>query len=166
MISPPRNFSTNGMQWPEMAAALPEDEVEKAFPDEEACRSRLVEVRWPDGVTCFKCGSYGVGFLKKRSLYYCQECQYQFSARVGTIMHNSNLSLLVWFRSVELIAKYGSPMLHLSLFRITSDELGRRLGISYVSARKLRFAVTEDLQRPESLLRDCVCGHATSAPQE
>ena len=89
MTSPTRIFSTNGMPWPEMAAALPEDGVEEAFPDEEACRSRLVAVRWPDGVTCPKCRAHEVGFLKKRSLYHCQKCQYQFSARVGTIMHNS-----------------------------------------------------------------------------
>ncbi|MGB8364404.1 MAG: transposase [Rhizomicrobium sp.] len=33
---------------------------EKAFPDEDACDAYLVVHRWPDGVSCPRCGYTGL----------------------------------------------------------------------------------------------------------
>ncbi len=81
---------------------------EKAFPDEDACDAYLVAHRWPDGVSCPRCGSVNVYELKTRPWHWeCPDCRqggaYRFSDITGTIFENTNMDLRQWFRVIHLM---------------------------------------------------------------
>ena len=49
-------------------------EFQKKFQTEEDCRKRLIELRWPDGFMCPRCGEKEHYDLPKRRLYQCKGC--------------------------------------------------------------------------------------------
>ncbi|HEX3664407.1 MAG TPA: IS1595 family transposase [Rhizomicrobium sp.] len=81
---------------------------EKAFPDEVACDNYLIAHRWPDGVSCPRCGSDNVYPLKTMEFKWeCPDCReggaYRFSHLVGTIFENTKVNLREWFRVIHLM---------------------------------------------------------------
>jgi transposase-like protein len=94
---------------------------------EEVATAFFVQVRWPNGVCCPRCGSMNVLYLPNQRRWKCREkhpCA-QFSAKVGTIFEDSPLGLDKWFVAIWCItnAKNG----------ISSCELSRALGITQKS---------------------------------
>lgn len=83
-------------------------------------------MRWPDGVTCPRCGCSEVSFITTRRIWKCKGCRRQFSIKVGTIFEDSPLSLDKWLAAMWLImgAKNG----------ISSHEVGRALGVTQKTA--------------------------------
>src|SRR6478736_3469205 len=82
-------------------------ELEAAFPIEDACCEYFVARRWPDGVTCPRCGSHEVGRLKSAKWKWrCSTCgkggTYHFSHIAGTVLENTKLPLRYWFRLLHL----------------------------------------------------------------
>ena len=70
-------------------------ELFKRFPDNESAEDFFIKVRWPDEVTCPRCGSTNVkerakGKIKSRR-WICREsdCKFTFSAKTDSILHNS-----------------------------------------------------------------------------
>jgi len=86
----------------------------------------MVRLRWPDGVTCPRCGSKEHSFLSTRRLWKCKGCKRQYSVKVGTIFEDSPLGLDKWLAAIWLItnAKNG----------VSSCEIARALGITQKSA--------------------------------
>ncbi len=103
-------------------------EVTKKFADKQACLDYLAQMRWPNGITCLKCGVIGDEQFRKfttnettrkrfsvkkqkvvtvkvpsRSLYECKGCGYQFAATTGTVFHDTHLDLTKWFMAIALI---------------------------------------------------------------
>jgi transposase-like protein len=80
---------------------------EKAFPDEAACDKYLVAHRWPEGVTCPRCGSDRAYPLSAAFKWECPACReggaYRFSHLVGTIFENTNMDLRQWFRVIHMM---------------------------------------------------------------
>src|SRR5882762_7685882 len=83
-------------------------EFEVQFPHEDACKAYLARNRWPNGVSCPRCGNDKVNELA--TMPYKWECSvcavgnsYRFSVLVGTIFENTNKSLREWFRVVHLM---------------------------------------------------------------
>src|SRR5438552_6377130 len=81
---------------------------EKAFPTERACDDYLIAHRWPDGVSCPRCGSANVYPLKTMELKWeCPDCReggaYRFSHLVGTVFENTNKPLRDWFRVIHMM---------------------------------------------------------------
>lgn len=79
---------------------------EKAFPDEEACKGYLAKHRWPEGVSCPRCGAAEVYELTRAFHWQCKECSthgYRFSVLVGTIFQNTNKPLRDWFRVIHIM---------------------------------------------------------------
>jgi transposase-like protein len=74
-------------------------ELESRFPDEEACRSYLFALRWPQGFLCPRCGARQA-WAMSRGLWLCQHCRAQVSVTAGTIFQDSHLPLTVWLRAV------------------------------------------------------------------
>jgi len=112
-------------------------EAIKQFSDPRFAHDYLVSIRWPDGVTCPRCGCDRVAFLSTRRIFKCKGCKKQFSAKVGTIFEDSPLGLDKWFTAYWLIvnAKNG----------ISSCELARSLGVkqdtAWHMAHRIRFAI-------------------------
>jgi hypothetical protein len=68
------------------------------FADAVNCREFLVARRWPDGVTCPRCGSKDVQFEELWCRWQCRgkhEAR-RFTMRTGTIMEDSPISLDKW----------------------------------------------------------------------
>jgi transposase-like protein len=116
------------------------------FGTEEACIAHLQAARWPDGVRCVKCNGERISIYdtkgktgKKRHLYECMDCHYQFSVTVGTIFHDSHIGLTKWFIAIRLMvsAKKG----------ISAKQLQRELAVSYETAwymaHRIRVAMKE-----------------------
>ena len=69
------------------------------FFTEEACRTHIEALRWPDGYMCAKCGNHK-GWKTKRGLSVCSTCQYQQSPLAGTIFQDSHIPLRIWFQAI------------------------------------------------------------------
>jgi transposase-like protein len=99
----------------------------------------MVDMRWPKGVTCPRCGSAKVGFISTRQTWQCKECatKRQFSVKVGTIFEDSPIKLDKWLCAMWLIsnAKNG----------ISSYEIHRSLGVTqktgWFMLQRLRLAL-------------------------
>jgi transposase-like protein len=73
-------------------------EFERRFATAEACRAYLVQLRWPDGFRCPKCGAgkaWPVGTLLE-----CVACGRQTSVTAGTIFQGTRTPLPTWFRAM------------------------------------------------------------------
>jgi hypothetical protein len=70
------------------------------FADAVNCREFLVARRWPNGVTCPRCGSKDVQFDELWCRWKCRcpskHDARQFTLRTGTIMEGSPISLDKW----------------------------------------------------------------------
>src|SRR4051812_47655703 len=96
------------------------------FSDPDTCLSYFVRLRWPNGITCPRCGSEKHSFLSTRRMWTCKTCRKQFSAKVGTVFEDSPLPLDKWLIAIWLIANAKNG--------ISSYELHRALGITQKSA--------------------------------
>jgi transposase-like protein len=111
-------------------------ELETRFATEAACREYLVQLRWPDGYSCPRCGcerAWAVGHRLE-----CGQCHYQVSVTAGTIFHGSRKPLRQWFRAIWYVTSQKNGASALGLQRV--------LGLgSYVTAwswlHKLRRAM-------------------------
>ena len=121
---------------------VPETALEaiRYFGDPDNCHSFMVKMRWPNGITCPRCGSEKIGKLVlPRRIWNCGGCKKQFSAKVRTIFEDSPLGLDKWLPAVWLIvnAKNG----------ISSCELARSVGVTQKTAwfmlHRIRLALHE-----------------------
>lgn len=83
-------------------------QFEAMFPDDDACKTYLMNQRWPGGVCCPRCASVHVYEMKSQPFKWeCMDCgestSYRFSVLVGTIFENTNKSLREWFRVIHLM---------------------------------------------------------------
>src|SRR6266478_9597229 len=92
------------------------------------CREYLVARRWPNGVTCPRCGSHDVLFLEKYNRWHCREkhAAPQFTLKTGTIMEDSPIGLSKWLAAMWQIVNCKNG--------ISSYEVHRAIGITQKSA--------------------------------
>jgi len=46
------------------------------FPDEDAARAWFERARWPDGPTCYHCGTVGkAAYMPKTKFWHCKACK-------------------------------------------------------------------------------------------
>ncbi len=100
-------------------------ESREAFSTQEQCERHLRDARWPDGVTCPRCGSKRVTYMDSRRKWQC-ECRYRFSVTAGTIFHKTYVDLPRWLMAIWLVCH--SPK------GISSAQLRRELGVTYKTA--------------------------------
>jgi transposase-like protein len=111
------------------------------FADPANCREYLVARRWPDGVTCPRCGSKNVLFLENYNRWYCREKHEapQFTLKTGTIMEDSPIGLDKWLMAMWMIVNCKNG--------VSSYEIKRGLGITQKSAwfldHRIRLALSE-----------------------
>lgn len=115
------------------------------FTDESKAREHLEAIRWPNGVVCVHCG--GVEQIKpltgkgvRAGLYYCNDCEGQFTATVGTVFEKSKVPLNKWVLAFHLVCA--------SKKGISSHQLHRMLGVTYKTAwfmtHRIREAMTSE----------------------
>ena len=84
-------------------------EAIKYFSDPDRALDYMINVRWPDGVTCPHCiketGEIHnrISFLSTRRIWKCKECKKQFSVKVGSVMEDSPLKIEIWLAAFWLV---------------------------------------------------------------
>lgn len=102
-------------------------ELIEYFDSEQKCTEYLALLRWNGSPSCPYCQSERVNELKgKTKRYKCYGCRKQFGVRVGTIFHDSKLSLRKWFIAIYLFTAHKKG--------ISSHQLSRDLKITQKSA--------------------------------
>src|SRR2546430_17052189 len=121
-------------------------DITKEFSEEEACLDYLEKLRWPQGVTCVKCGEKKISRIltrgktgKPRHLFQCLACRAQFTVRSGTIFRDSHLPLTSWFKAIALVC--GSKR------GVDVPRLMRELDVQYRTASYLLTRIRRALQR-------------------
>jgi transposase-like protein len=113
-----------------------------AFTDDNAAREAMEAVMWPHGARCPRCQSLErIGKVSGKSaragLYYCGQCERQFTVTVGTIFERSKVPLSKWWLAVHLMASSKKGM--------SAHQLHRMLGVTYKTAwfreRRIRAAM-------------------------
>lgn len=99
--------------------------IEK-YGNEDKCRAYLETLRWPDGVTCPRCGSQSISRYRDKYVFDCNSCRYQFSVTAGTIFHDSHLPLWKWFLATYLMCE--------SKKGVSANQVKRALSVSYKTA--------------------------------
>lgn len=92
-------------------------ELEARFSTEEACRSYLFQLRWPDGFCCPRC-KQRKGWPVREALYECGSCGYQVSVTAGTIFEGTRKPLVMWFRAIWWVVTQKNGASALGLKRV------------------------------------------------
>lgn len=108
------------------------------FGDEQTCRNHFKSQRDAQGVICKKCGHPHHYWKKDKWSYECKSCKFRTSLRSGTIMQNSNLPFLVWYRAMFLMSTTKKGF--------SAKEIQRQLGLKryepvWAMVHKLRKAM-------------------------
>ncbi len=115
-------------------------ELIEFFSTEDKCEDYLAQLRWNGKPQCPHCGHdekvYVLNLADNRKRYKCSDCRKKFSVRVGTIFHDSKISLRKWFIAIYLITAHKKG--------ISSHQLARDLKITQKTAwfvlQRVRFA--------------------------
>ena len=74
------------------------------FGSEESCRYHFKSEREKQGVVCKKCGNTTHYWKQDKWSFECKSCRFRTSLRSGTIMENSNLPFLTWYKAMFLMS--------------------------------------------------------------
>jgi transposase-like protein len=114
-------------------------DVINLFDTDEKCREILVRLRWPGGVECPRCKMPAVELATAKQLFYCKDCDYQFTVTASTIFNDSHLPLQKWFLATLLLCEARKGM--------SANQIKRTLGVSYKTAwylcHRIRAAMNE-----------------------
>lgn len=100
------------------------------FQNDDACLTRIMEVRYGLRHVCEKCGKEASFHkLAERRAYSCAQCGDHVYPCAGTIFQDSRTSLQVWFYAIYLFiaTRHG----------VSGKELQRTLGVTYKTAWRM-----------------------------
>ena len=105
---------------------------------EEQCHAALIEMRWPEGLVCPKCGGRKHSYAKARRIFQCSACRAQTSVKAGTIFHKSRTPLVKWFLAIYLLTQSKND--------IAALELARQLGVKWDTAWLIKQKLMETMR--------------------
>ena len=88
---------------------LPTNPDAPCYHDDDAARIMFEAIRWPNGAACPKCGRIDmVSALGGESMgpgwYWCTNCRFKFTVRVGSVLERSHIPLHKWMIGFRLYA--------------------------------------------------------------
>src|SRR5580704_10276542 len=117
------------------------------FSSPDNCREYLVAHRWPEGVTCPRCGSKNVLFQAKYNRWQCgsKHDLRQFTSKTGTIFEDSPLSLDKWLLAMWQVVNCKNG--------VSSYEIHRAVGVTQKTAWFMdhRIRVALGMATPDKL---------------
>ena len=127
------------------------------YSDEDKARGLLEKMRWPDGVTCPKCGNQkdkpiyslipkaGSKSPVRAGVYCCGACRKQFTVKVGTIFEDSHIPISKWLMAMFILCS--------SKKSISAHQIHRMIGITYKTAwfmcHRIRYAMGTNPYAPK-----------------
>ena len=121
-------------------------DVINLFDTDDKCRELLVRLRWPNGVECPRCKMAAVELETEKQLFYCKECDYQFTVTAGTIFNDSHLPLQKWFLATLLLCEARKGM--------SANQIKRTLGVSYKTAWYLCHRIRAAMKQTDQPMLD------------
>ena len=110
------------------------------FENPQHCIDFMVQARWPNGVVCPTCGGREVRWLPNQWRWYCvnKHPKRQFSAKVGTIMEDSPISLSKWLPAIWLLTNCKNG--------VSSYEIARDLDVTQTTAWFMMHRIRKAMQ--------------------
>jgi transposase-like protein len=96
-------------------------DVNTMFSTDAKCRELLTRLRFPEGPRCLRCKGPVVELETEKHLFYCKDCDYQFSVTAGTVFNDSHLPLATWLAATLLLCEAKKGM--------SACQIQRTLGI-------------------------------------
>jgi len=118
-------------------------DVINLFDTDEKCREILVRLRWPNGPECPRCKMPVVELETAKQLFYCKECDYQFTVTVGTIFNDSHLPLQKWFLATLLLCEAKKGMSAMQLKRTLWGQHKGSYKTAWYLCHRIRAAMKE-----------------------
>jgi transposase-like protein len=105
------------------------------------CREYVVARRWPDGVTCPRCGNNKVKFLENYNRWQCgaRHNNRQFTVKTGTIFEDSPLGLDKWLAAMWQVVNCKNG--------VSSYEVHRAIGVTQKTAWFMDHRIRMALQK-------------------
>lgn len=88
------------------------------FHSEDACRTFLEDLRWPDGFVCPKCSVIDAPCKSTRGRMVCRHCKHQASVTAGSIFDKTRTELRVWFAAIWYVTNQKHGVSALGLQRV------------------------------------------------
>jgi transposase-like protein len=106
-------------------------DLNRAFPDDDACLEFIKEERWPKSITrCEKCKTERKhSRVTGRTAYACDRCGNHIYPLNGTVFARSSTSLKTWFYVMYLLATTEGA--------ITAKRIQRETGVTYKTAWRM-----------------------------
>jgi hypothetical protein len=123
------------------------------FPTDEACKEYLAKKRWPNGVTCPRCGcKEKIYALKARPFHWiCKNADcggrngYRFSVIAHTIFEDTKIPLQLWFQVAYLMLTAKKGISALQVHRVIfGAESGSDWRTSWYMCHRWRCAMKGD----------------------
>ena len=122
-------------------------EFMKKYSTEEACEKQLFKMKWPKGYRCEKCSCirHSTITTRKLRLYQCNECGYQATVTVNTVMEKTRTDLTKWFLAIYSVAtdKRG----------YSATQLAKDIKVSYPTAWLILHKIREAMGRRDAEYR-------------
>ena len=112
-------------------------EFDVRFRSEVGCREYLLQLRWPDGFRCPRCGC-PESTLVRTTLLRCGACRHQASVTAGTIFQDTRTPLRVWFQAMWWVTTQKNGASALGLQRVLGLP---RYDTAWTMMHKLRRAM-------------------------
>lgn len=96
------------------------------FSDPNNALRFMIQIRWPNGIACPRCGSGRHTFISTRRTWQCKECKKMFTVKLGTVMEDSPIGLDKWLCAMWMIANAKNG--------VSSYEIHRAIGVTQKSA--------------------------------
>jgi transposase-like protein len=119
-------------------------DLDNLFDTDEKCRELLVRLRWPNGPECPRCHAKAAELATEKQLFYCKDCDYQFSVTAGTVFNDSHLPLRTWFTVALLLCEARKGM--------SANQVKRTVGVSYKTAWYLCHRIRSAMQEAQKMM--------------
>jgi transposase-like protein len=121
-------------------------DINTLFSTEDKCRELLVRLRFPEGPRCLRCKMPVVELETEKQLFYCKDCDYQFSITSGTVFNDSHLPLTKWFLTTHLLCEAKKGM--------SACQVQRTVGMSYKTAWYLCHRIRHAMAQTDKPMMD------------
>lgn len=133
-----------------MASQLTVRDFFKRFPDDEACLTHIMQVRYGLKHDCRACGVEATFHrMTNRRAYACSHCGDHLYPTAGTIFENTRTPLQLWFYAIYLFVttRHG----------VSGKELERSLGVGYKTAWRMGQQIRDLMTKADQF--DMLQGH-------
>jgi len=121
-------------------------EILDRFSTDDKCRELLRRLRWPNGPECPRCCGRAIELETDKRLFWCSECEYQFTVTAGTVFNDTHLPLAKWFAATLLLCEARKGM--------SANQVKRTIGVSYKTAWYLCHRIRAAMKEADEIMLD------------